>query len=98
MLMEEYRILAGFQQEVQKAREKDFHDRHIKRKNFKEGDLVLMFDSKSLQHLGKLKMHWLGPYEVNIFIDGGFVQLKDLGRTKLIGMINGNRLKLYRDN
>jgi hypothetical protein len=48
MIMEEYRILAGFQQEVHKARDKDWHDKHIKRKFFKEGDLVLVYKSKSL--------------------------------------------------
>jgi hypothetical protein len=65
MFMEEDRILAGFHQEVQKAREKAWNDRHIKRKIFKEGDLVLVYDSKSLQHPGKLRMHWLLSYEVN---------------------------------
>jgi hypothetical protein len=50
MIMEEDRILAGFHQEVHKARDKAWHDRHIKNKNFKEGDLVLVYDSKSLQH------------------------------------------------
>jgi hypothetical protein len=94
MLMEEDRILAGFHQEVQKARDKAWHDRNIKRKSFKEGDLVLVYDSKSLQHPRKLRMHWLGSYEVNIVTDGGYVQLKDLGGAKIIGMINGSRLKL----
>jgi hypothetical protein len=90
MIMEEDTILAGFHQEVQKAREKYWHEKHIKRKDFKEGDLVLVYDSKSLQHLGKIKIHWLGPYEVRIVIDGGVVQLKYLGGTKLRGMINGS--------
>jgi hypothetical protein len=43
-------------------------------------------------------MHWLGPYEVKTVTDGGDVQLKDLGGTKIRGMINESRLKLYRDN
>jgi hypothetical protein len=98
MIMEEDMIPAGFHQEVQKARDKAWHDRHIKRKDFKEGDLVLLYDSKSLKHLGKIRMHWLGPYEVKNVIDGGAVQLKDLGETKLRGMINGSRLKLYGDS
>jgi transposase InsO family protein len=98
MEMEEDRILAGFHQEVQKARDKSWHDRHIKRKSFKEGDLVLVYDSKFLQHPGKFRMHWLGPYEVKTVTEGGVVQLKDLGGTKLRGMINGSRLKLYRDS
>jgi hypothetical protein len=62
--MEEERILAGFHQQVQKERDKSWHDRHIKRKTFKEGDPVLLYDSKSLQHPGKMRMHWLGYYEV----------------------------------
>jgi hypothetical protein len=65
MEKEEDRILAGFHQEVQKTRDKSWHGRHIKRKSFKEGYLVLVYDSKFLQHLGKFRMHWLGPYEVN---------------------------------
>jgi hypothetical protein len=73
MIMEEDSILTYFHQEVQKARDKAWHDRHIKRKKFKEVDLVLVYDSKSLQCLGKLKMNWLGPYEVTIITYGGVV-------------------------
>jgi hypothetical protein len=98
MTMEEDQILAGFHQQVQKARDKAWHDRHIKKKTFKEGDLVLMYDNKSFQHPGKLRMHWLGPYEVKSITDGGDVQLKDLSGTELRGMINGSRLKLYKDS
>jgi hypothetical protein len=71
--MEEYRILAGFHQQVQKARDKAWHDKHINNKTFKEGDLVLMYDNKSIQHLGKLRMHWLGLYEVKNVTDRGVV-------------------------
>jgi hypothetical protein len=73
MIMEEDRILAGFHKGVQKSRDKAWNDRHIKRKTFKEGDLVLMYDSKSLQHPRKLRMHWLGPYEVKKVTYGGDV-------------------------
>jgi hypothetical protein len=69
MTMEEDRVLARFHQQVQKERDKAWHDRHIKKKNFKEGDLVLMYDRKSFQNPGKLKMHWLGPYELKYVID-----------------------------
>jgi hypothetical protein len=73
MTMEEDQILEGFHQQVQKARDKAWHDKHIKKKTFKEGDLVLIYDNKSIQHLGKIRMHWLGPYEVKNVIDGGDV-------------------------
>jgi hypothetical protein len=92
--MEEYQILAGFHQQVHKSRDKAWHDRHIKKKTFKEGDLVFLYDNKSLQHPGKLRMHWIGAYEVKSVMDGGPVQLRDLTGADLRGMINGSRLKL----
>jgi hypothetical protein len=64
---------------------------------FKEGDLVLMYDNKSFQHPGKLKMHWLGPYEVK-YVTNRDVQLRDLAYVELRGMINGSQLKLYKDS
>jgi hypothetical protein len=73
LAMEEDRILAGFHQQVQKVGDKAWHDRHIKKNTFMEGDLVLLYDSKSFQHPGKLRMHWLGPYEVKYVIDSGFL-------------------------
>jgi hypothetical protein len=62
--LEEYIFVAGFHQQVQKEREKAYHDRHIKKKAFRQGDLVLVYDSKFMKHPGKFRMHWLGPYEV----------------------------------
>jgi hypothetical protein len=32
-----------------------------------------MYDNESLQHPRKLRMHWLGPYEVKYVTDGGIV-------------------------
>jgi hypothetical protein len=83
MELEEDKILAGFHQEVQKAKKKAWHDRHIKNKSFKEGDLVLLYDSRYLQHPRKFKMHWLGPYQVESITIGGVVQLKDLAGKNL---------------
>ena len=71
--LEEYRFIAGFQQQVQKAREKSWHDRPIKKKHFQNGDLVLLYDSKFMKFPGKFKRHWKGPYIVQKVIDGGAV-------------------------
>jgi hypothetical protein len=98
MELEEDRIIVGFHQEVEKEKDKACHDRHIKKKNFKEGDLVLLYDSKYLQHPWKLRMHWLGPYQIKSITDGGVVQLQDLAGKEVQGMVNGSRLKLYRDS
>jgi hypothetical protein len=73
MVMEEDRMLAGFHQEVQKSRDKSWHDIHIKKNSFNEGDLVLEYDSKFLQRRGEFRMHCLGPYEVKNVTDGGVV-------------------------
>jgi hypothetical protein len=43
-------------------------------------------------------MHWLGPYVVKNITYVGVVPLKDLSSTKRRGMINGSRLKVYKDS
>lgn len=64
MELEEDRFLARFRQEVQKEREKAYHDRHIKLRTFKVNDLVMLYDSKFTKFPGKFLMHSLGPYVV----------------------------------
>jgi len=59
--LEEDKIIAGFCQEIHKAKDKVWHEIHIKKKNFKEGYLVLLYENKYMKHPGKLRMHWLGP-------------------------------------
>jgi hypothetical protein len=49
--LEEEKIMAGFHQQIQKEREKAYPDRHIKNKEFKQGDLVLVYESKFIKHL-----------------------------------------------
>jgi hypothetical protein len=65
---------------------------------FKEGDLILLYDIKALQHPGNIRMHWLGPYEVKVVMDEGDVQLRDITGVDLIGMINGSQLNMYKDS
>ena len=96
--LEEHRFIAGFNQQVQKAREKTWHDRHINSKAFKEGDLVLLYDSKFAKFPGKFCMHWLGPYQVKYVTNGGVVKLAKLNDEEIPTLVNGSRLKLYRDN
>lgn len=96
--LEEEIFIAGFHQQVQKAREKAWHNRHIKQKKFRVGDLVLLYDSKFMKFPGKFKMHWLGPYSIKHIIDGGIVQLTKLNGALIQGRVNGNKLKFYKDN
>ena len=59
--LEEDHFIARFHKQVQKEREKAWHDKHIKHKTFKEGDLVLLYDSKFVKFPDKFCMHGLGP-------------------------------------
>jgi hypothetical protein len=97
MELEEDKIIVDFHQEVQQEKDKSWHDRNTKKKNFKVGDLVLLYDSTYLQHLGKLIMHYLGPYEIKFVTYGGVVYLQDLTSKEIQGLVNGVRLKLYKD-
>ena len=96
--LEEDRFIVGFHQQVQKNREKNWHDRHIKSKAIKEGDIVLMYDNKFAQFPGKFCMHWLGPYQVKHVTEGGAASLAKLDGTMVPTMVNGSRIKLYRDS
>ena len=57
-----------------------------------------MHDNKFAWFLGKFCMHWLGPYQVKHVIEGGATSLAKLDGTMIPTMVNGSRLKLYRDN
>ena len=60
--LEEERFLAGFHQQVQKQREKAWHDQNIKLHTFKVNDLVLFYDTNSGIHtigLSGFHLPWL---------------------------------------
>jgi hypothetical protein len=67
----EDRFIACFHQQVQKEREKAYHEKHIKRKAFKQGDLVLLYDIKFMKNPWKFRTHWLGPFEVAYITEEG---------------------------
>lgn len=93
--LEEDLFLARFHQQVEKAQEKVWHDRCIKQCTFKNGDLVLMYDSMFTKLLGKFQMCCLGPYIIKEIMDGGAVQLVNLNGELFLGRINGSQFKLY---
>ena len=53
--LEEEKFIAVFHQQIQKEREKAYHDRHIKKKIFKQGDLVLLYTVSLSNTLGSLE-------------------------------------------
>ncbi|KAJ9167510.1 hypothetical protein P3X46_022157 [Hevea brasiliensis] len=62
--LEEIRQDAYENAKIFKDKIKRWHDRRIVRKEIKEGDLVLLFNSRLKLFPGKLKSRWSGPFKV----------------------------------
>ncbi|GJX62664.1 reverse transcriptase domain-containing protein [Tanacetum coccineum] len=79
-----------------KARTKVWHDRKLRmRKEFKQGNKVLLFHSKYKFKQPKLRSRWLGPYVVKYQYPSGYVEL--YGKDGKTFIANGHRLKLYHE-
>lgn len=76
-----------------KERTKRNHDRRIKHREFKEGDVVLLFNSRLCLFPGKLKSRWSGPFVTEKIHPSGAITLKD-GKGGSF-TVNGQRLKHY---
>ena len=66
----------------------------ITRKNFNQGDQVLLYDSKLHLFPGKLKSRWTGPFIIHQAYFNGSVDLLNL-KDKKIFKVNGQRVKPY---
>jgi hypothetical protein len=82
-------------QEVHKQQQKVWHDHHLKKKDIKEGDLVLLYDSHIKGKPIKLETTWLGPYVVEDIRPTRAVQLKTLLGHSFKKLINEAHLKKY---
>ena len=60
----ELRLEAYESSSIYKERTKKWHDRHILKKRFEEGDIVLLFNSKLKLFPGKLRHRWPRPFQV----------------------------------
>ena len=80
--------------EIYKAKNKAFHDKHINRKTFHVHDKVWLYNSHLKLFPRKLRSKWDGPYEVLEAFDNGSVLILD-PKTKNSFKVNGHRLKPY---
>ena len=78
---------------VYKARSKEWHDKHIEKKEFKEGDKVLLYNSRLKLFPGKLKSRWSGPFEVVKVFPYGSIEVRNEKNESF--KVNGHRLKVY---
>ncbi|XP_070025041.1 uncharacterized protein [Nicotiana sylvestris] len=92
--MEEFCFHAYESAVVYKDRMKFVHNKKILKREFKSGDLVLLFNSRLKCFLGKLKSKWFGPFKVVDVSPFGAVklELEDGLRTF---KVNGQRVKHY---
>ncbi|GJS09376.1 reverse transcriptase domain-containing protein [Tanacetum coccineum] len=94
--LDELRHQAYENSRLYKARTKVWHDRKLRmRKEFKQGNKVLLFHSKYKFKQLKLRSRWLGPYVVKHQYPSGYVEL--YGKDGKTFIVNGHRLKLYHE-
>ncbi|XP_016182602.1 uncharacterized protein LOC107624659 [Arachis ipaensis] len=77
-----------------KEKVKAVRDRNIKRREFRAGDQVLLYNSILRLMSGKLRSRWDGPYVVEKVEPYGVVHLSHPSNPTLF-KVNGHRLKFY---
>eukprot|EP00253_Pinus_taeda_P030015 PITA_30015 len=94
--LDEKRLQALLPSEVVQLQRKIWHDKHLKEKQFQEGDWVLLYDSRYKDFNGKLRTTWLGLYTVERCNDNGSVLIRTIDKEAIPMLVNGNRLKFYK--
>ncbi|XP_075086293.1 uncharacterized protein LOC142169001 [Nicotiana tabacum] len=92
--LEELRFHAFENARLYKERMKMIHDKHILDRNFKAGDLVLLYNSRLKLFPGKLKSRWSGPFRFVQVLSSGAVEIESEDGTNKF-KVNGQRLKHY---
>ena len=94
--LEELRHHAYESSRLYKERIKKYHDSRLRTvKEFKEGDLVLLFNSRLKLFPGKLQSRWSGPFTVTKVFPYGTIEVTASPSSEPF-KVNGHRLKLYR--
>ena len=78
---------------IYKDKTKKWHDQKILKKEFRVGEIVLLYNSRLKLFLGKLKSRWSGPYTAVAVTLFGVVTLKTNSIDEF--KVNGQRLKHY---
>ena len=93
-VLEELRNDAYFNSRIEKDKLKKWHDQLIARKNFKQGDQVLLYNSKLHLFPRKLKSIWTRPFTIQEVYLKGSVDLIN-SKDNRVFKANGQRLKPY---
>ena len=74
--LDEWRAMAYENHRLFKERTKQYHDMRIRQgKQFKEGDHVLLYNSRLRLFPGKLKSRWTGPFTVTKVFPYGTIEV-----------------------
>ncbi|XP_057249215.1 uncharacterized protein LOC130590682 [Beta vulgaris subsp. vulgaris] len=94
-MLPEVELQAYENSRLYKERRKRWPDKHIMRRGFHKGELVLLFNSRSKLFPGKLRTRRSGPFKILKVLPYGSVEIwsEATGSFK----INGQRLKHYRE-
>ncbi|XP_070057211.1 uncharacterized protein [Nicotiana tomentosiformis] len=91
--LDDFRFHAYSSSSLYKDKMKYLHDKYIHNKEFKEGDLVLLLNSRLRMFPGKLKSKWSGPFKVVNVTPFGALDLKN--KNDEVFRVNGHRVKHY---
>ncbi|CAM8978668.1 unnamed protein product [Rhodiola kirilowii] len=91
--LDEIRLDSSENARIYKEGTKKWHDKRIVRREFNEGERVLLYNSRLRLFLGKLRTKWSGPYTVERAYPDGHVELSIKGGKSMV--VNGQRLKHY---
>jgi hypothetical protein len=79
---------------IYKERIKRWYDKRLKKKEFIEGDKVLLYNSRFKTFgKGKLQSKWDRPYIVHLVLSNGALTIIDVKGDQF--MVNGQRSKVY---
>jgi hypothetical protein len=79
---------------IYKERINKWYDKRLNKKEFREGDKVLLYNSRFKTFgQGKLQSKWDGPYVVHSVLSNGAVTIMDVKGDRF--MVNGQWIKVY---
>ncbi|XP_025617028.1 uncharacterized protein [Arachis hypogaea] len=92
--LENLRLEAYENSRLYKEKVKVVYDKNIRRREFRDGDLVLLYNSRLRLIPGKLRSRWEGPYRVEKAEPYGVFHLSHPSSPNFF-KVNGHGLKLY---
>jgi len=85
--------------EVAHAQQKKTFDKKVKKREFKEGDLVMMFNVRHHRKAyKKLLPKWFGPFVIKkVFVNDGSYELENVDGSPYPDHVNKDKLKKILD-